>query len=615
MSSKTESYRSTVLLAITTWWGLVAGTGEGLAWYCLQSPIWHDVIRASLVVNGLLFLGAGLVLALLHHRRSVNFNILVRVTIGCSFLAFYCWAARLLPAARNNLLPFLSAFLATGLVGVLIYKAGEKCIWFQERSLPVLIVVALWCVLVFPIQERRNEKNETARLAAVSANAQNVLVVVVDTMGADHLSTYGYARLTSPNLTKIAEQGVLFENAVAPSSWTLPSHASILTGLYPHAHRTAAYSANLGSEYPTLAEVLRSRGYRTAAFSGNTGTFCRQRGFGRGFMHFEDDFQNWGSMLSNTYYGGKLANLLVKLRLVRDLPGRVDAPDLRKRAFQWIDSDAKPFFAFINFYDLHDPYLPPGPYVQRYTNVKNPGGWFTPHWEWFQNLTPEQREAARDAYDGAVNYADDQIAELMRQLEHRGLSKNTLVVITSDHGEAFYEHGLMNHGNSLYREVTHVPLIFWAPGSIPAGKRIADPVSLTAVPATVLRFVNQSDSGGFTQASLTALWTQNAVPAEIEAPVSELAQMSWSPLFPNYYGPMVSVTTPAWHYVAGGNKGEQLFHCCQVVNEGPDVSSSVEGKKVCAQFRDELRVLTAERGEQWARSGDMLNPLKHARSR
>lgn len=613
-SSKIRSHSYTKLLAIATWWGLIAGLGEGLACYRLQSPVWHDLIRAALIVNGLLFLMAGLALAALNHRPRVSSNILLRVTIGFSFLAFYAWSEQLLPPGRSNLVALLSAFGAAGLMGLVFYKVGERCVRLQERSLPVLIVVALWCVLVFPIEARRNEQSETGQLVSLPAKAPNVLVLLVDTLGADHLSTYGYTRPTSPNLTKIAQQAVLFENAVAPSSWTLPSHASILTGLYPHAHHTAAYSANLGSEYPTLPEKLRSLGYRTAAFSANTGTFSRQRGFGRGFIHFEDDFHNWGSTLANTFYGAKIANWLVKLRLTRDLPGRVDAPDVRKRAFEWIDSDAKPFFVFLNLYDLHDPYLPPASYVQRYTNVKNPGGWFTPHWEWFQNLTPEQRLAARDAYDGAVNYVDDQIAQLMQQLEQRGLSKNTLVVITSDHGEGFYEHGLMNHGNSLYREVTHVPLLLWAPGAIPAGKRVADPVSLTAIPATVLQFLGQPDSAHFPQAALTAFWTPGLRPAALEAPVSELAQMLWSPSFPNYYGPMISVTTPDWHYVEGGNKGEQLFHCCELVNEGPDVSSSSEGKKICSQFRDELRVLTADRGEQWARSVDRLRVATRAQT-
>src|SRR5262249_11531360 len=158
---------------------------------------------------------------------------------------------------------------------------------------------------VFPIQQHWRENEELAQLPPASGS-RNVLVVLVDTLRADHLSTYGYSRPTSPNLTGIAKEGMLFENAISPSSWTLPSHASILTGLYPHDHHAELYASSLGEGYPTLAESLTRLGYRTAAFSANTGTFSRTRGFGRGFLHFEDDFQNWGSGLVRTFYGAKV---------------------------------------------------------------------------------------------------------------------------------------------------------------------------------------------------------------------------------------------------------------------------------------------------------------------
>src|SRR5207237_5908262 len=120
---------------------------------------------------------------------------------------------------------------------------------------------------------------------------------------------------TSPHLTRLAAQGTVFDNAIAPSSWTLPVHASLLTGLYPHAHHMDTSTSYFGWDYRTVAEEFMANGYRTAAFSANTLLFCRQRGFGRGFIHFEDDFQTVGSTFVQTFYGGLLERLLYPFKL------------------------------------------------------------------------------------------------------------------------------------------------------------------------------------------------------------------------------------------------------------------------------------------------------------
>src|SRR5262249_49084608 len=154
-----------------------------------------------------------------------------------------------------------------------------------------------------------------------------------------------------------------------------------------------------------------------------------------------------------------------------------------------------------------------------------------------------QRQAALDAYDGAINYVDAKIAHLTQELKRRGLTGNTLVVITSDHGEGFYEHGLMNHGNSLYRELTHVPLILLLPGQIPSGRRIREPVSLTALPATILDLLGDYRPRLFTGQSLKELWSEDRPNHSLTPPISELAQLDWLAKYPNYYGPMQSITT------------------------------------------------------------------------
>src|SRR6202030_2172864 len=201
----------------------------------------------------------------------------------------------------------------------------------------------------------------TAELSTAPQGSPNILVIVVDTLRADHLSTCGYVRATIPNLDRIAKQGVLFENAYSASSWTLPSHATMLTGRYPHEH--GADLSYYDGRYPTIAQVLRGEGYRTGAFSANLLYFCRTRGFGAGFLHFEDFFGSWADIVSHTLYGREF-NKHVTLPLgYKDIPGRKRAADVNREFLRWVDrATGKRFFAFLNYFDVHDPFFPSEPY-------------------------------------------------------------------------------------------------------------------------------------------------------------------------------------------------------------------------------------------------------------
>jgi arylsulfatase A-like enzyme len=582
-----STYSRKDFLVIAIWWGLVCGVGEGVRWSFKHSPVWHDQIRAALIINSLLFAGVALLTVALNRHMVVSRGLLLRTTLGFGCLAFYDWFDTLVPRYFYSL-PLLSSLAAASIMAALFYRWSQPAMRFYARSLPLLAAIALWCVVVFPIQQRRSEAQQLRQLPPAAPGAPNILLIVVDTLRADHLSAYGYSRPTSPGLARIASQGLLFKNAVSASSWTLPSHASMLTGLYPHDHH-ADGGLDLGPGYRTLAEALQAHGYQTAAFSGNGPTFSRRNGFGRGFVHFEDDFQNLGSLSRETFYGYRVGTRLSRLHLLRNMPGRVSAEEINQHALQWIDSRSRPFFVVLNYLDAHDPYLPPDPYLHLYTKVRRPNKWYSEHWESFEHLTPEEKQAELDAYDGAINYIDAKIAYLLQKLSQRGLGKNTLVIITADHGEAFGEHGLMNHGNSLYRELIHVPLIFWEPGQIQAGKVVADPVSLTALPATVLDLIGDSGQQQFPGPSLTELWLDGHQPPIPAPPLSELAQFSWNVRYPNYYGPMRSVTTSEWHYITGGNSGEQLFRCC-AEPETVNLASTSEGQKICQHFRQELQL-------------------------
>jgi len=599
-------YSRNDFLIIALWWGLVTGFAIGLR-SCYSHPwVWQDLMRAELLFEPVLFMIIGIVVIALKRSLILNHNLMVRGTIGYSFLAAYAVLYSLVPTPAKLPLPFLVAVAVAGVsaLGFHLYRA--KAIGFQRRTLPVLVAVALLCGITFPLQQHSKEARELAQTPASAPGARNVLLVVVDTLRADHLSLYGYSRPTTPNLVRIAEQGIRFDNAISASSWTLPSHASILTGLYPHDHHTDG-ERNLSAGYPTLAEVLREGGYRTAAFSANAGTFSRDRGFGRGFIHFEDSFETLSSSFGQTFYGWKIQTRLCELGLMRDLLGRPRAAEVGSRMLRWIDGDRRPFFVVLNYYDAHDPYVPPDHYEHLYTTAKHPGGHFTQHWEYFNNLTPQQRQAALDAYDGSINYVDAEIGNLMQELDKRGLTDKTLLIITSDHGEGFKEHGLMNHGNSLYRELIHIPLIVRAPGLVPGGISVAEPVSTTALAPTVLDLLGGQGRNPFPGVSLRALWTGGAMPAGLAPAISEVTQLIWNPMFPNYYGPMQSITTPKWHYITGGNTGEQLFRCCDEAQEAPDVAATPEGKKVCEGLRRELQLATKTKPEDHERAAGLTS--------
>ena len=571
-------------LLISSWWGLLTGLGEG---YFPTTYIWRDLMRAGVEIEPLLFLGAALLLIALKRRRTLNQLDLTQATFLFSGLTFFACLSRS-AFASPVVIELLTTITVASLFAFFWLLRGSFLVGWQKRTLPVLLLLALWCIVGFPIKQRIHERRALEKLPSASAGAPNVLVVVVDTLRADHLSTYGYERPTSPRLTQLASQGTLFDNAIAPSSWTLPVHASLLTGLYPYQHHVDSDGSLLGWDYPVLGDEFMARGYRTAAFSANTLLFSRRRGFGRGFIHFEDDFQSFGSSFAQTFYGDLIKHLLFHLELKRDLFGRRSAQQINRHALRWIDSGHRPFFVFLNYMDVHDPYRPPEPYLHRYTKLKNPGSRASEHWDWFEHLTPQQRQGAVDAYDGAINYVDDHIQQLMEQLQQRGLTRNTVVVITSDHGESFGEHGLMTHGNALYRELIHVPLIFWAPGRIPAGRRIDAPVSLTSLPATLLEEVGESSHPHFPEPSLARFRNGAGAQLAMTNPISELAQLNWNPSFPDYYGPMASITTAHWHYISGGKFGDQLFPCCTDEPEQLNLAGTVIGQELTSRFQREL---------------------------
>ena len=307
-----------------------------------------------------------------------------------------------------------------------------------------------------------------AGCAASEREPPNVLVVVVDTFRADHIGGYGYFRDTTPHLDRLIAEGARFDAAIATGSWSPPSHVSILTGLLPNQHRVLTWGHEVPERVVSLAGRLGAHGYRTGLFSSHGGLRKGLRGFGRDFGH------SFGTHRKH------------------------DERTL-DRAFQWIRESERPWYAHAILMSTHGPYdrYPPE-WDERYFTDVPPGGERT-----FPLAAPRQgrgipeylsvgdhRSAGYYAnrYDRAVHYVDGLLGRFLARLEEEGWLDETLVVVTSDHGEGFGEHGHFGHGNDLYDVLLRVPLILRLPGRIPAGTVWSEPVSLVDLVPTALGF-------------------------------------------------------------------------------------------------------------------------------
>ncbi|MFN2433488.1 MAG: sulfatase [Gemmatimonadota bacterium] len=459
-----------------------------------------------------------------------------------------------------------------------------------------------------PLRERR----ALAALPTAEPGAPNLLLIVLDTVRAQSLGLYGYERPTSPQLERWAAGGVVFERALSTSPWTLPSHGSLFTGRYPH-ELSADWLVPLDSAEPTLAEVLRARGYRTGGFVANTYYTSAEFGLDRGFLRYEDYRLSLGELANSS----ALARLIFSGHYrvhgrswVLDnhqFLGRKSAGMLRHDVRSWLEDDRqRPFFAFVNYYDAHDPYVPPPPFDARFGVRRTEGGLLRRFWmsakAWVDgggdadpSLPPaEVLRSDRDSYDASIAALDHELGLLLGELERDDVLRNTLVVITSDHGELFGEHGLTRHGNSLYWPLLHVPLVIVFPQRVPAGPRVAEPVTLRDLPATVLELLG----GGkhpLPGSSLAPLWALPSSGAATASPLlSEVRQGIHKPdREPVSRGDMQSLVMDGSHYIRNGDGREELYRLAHGPGELRDLAGSWGSVPQLAAFRGVLETLLA----------------------
>jgi len=319
---------------------------------------------------------------------------------------------------------------------------------------------------------------------------RNLLLISLDTLRADHLGCYGYERPTSPFLDRLASQGVLFEQAYATSPWTLPSHASLFTGLYPSQHGAMTEELSLPTDLPTLAEVLRGRDFATAGFV--SGIFLGSRyGLGRGF-------ERYVAIPTRAESGGSATTL--------SATDRVSAGGLEWLAAQ----QGRPFFLFLHYFDIHADYRPEPRFAGLFGKpYHGPADGSARQLRAFLRgliaFDADDRAHLVDLYDAEIRQLDLGLEELFAKLRERGALDQTVVVVTADHGEEFFDHGGVVHARTQYQEMLRVPMIILGPG-IPRGLRSHQPVSLVDLAPTLLTLLGAEVPPAVSGRDLAPLW-------------------------------------------------------------------------------------------------------------
>jgi arylsulfatase A-like enzyme len=317
----------------------------------------------------------------------------------------------------------------------------------------LLTVLALPAVLSAAAKPRRIE-------------GPNILLITVDTTRADHLSCYGYPLRTSPNIDKLASEGVRFQNAYSPIPLTGPAHIALMTSLYPQQHGATINGMHMSS-HPrpvTLAQILHRLGYRTAAFVSAWPVKKGITGLGRGFDVYNQKFT----------YHYKLVN------------SARDGKDTTDAALRWLKKrgDKHPFFLWVHYFDPHEPYdLRP-----EFADLPRTPGASEIRLASQRKLSVEDAQRVT-AYDSEIAYSDHYIGQVLQQVEAMGIRERTLIVLAADHGESLGENGYWGHGDKLFQGIVHIPLIISRPGTIPQGLVVKEDVGLLDIMPTILDYV------------------------------------------------------------------------------------------------------------------------------
>ncbi len=488
-------------------------TELGMYWW---GPMVYGPLFACVglgVAAGLLFLGL-LAARFFSWNRAATFSFGGALAGGALIIGLFRYQRDVLEshaAGLSSLLTVAAVLLGAAVVATLIFDVvcwmlagwdakGSKRLAFL--SLGVYLTVVL-CGAGYG----RMAAPEQAAPAppAAKATGPNVVFIGIDTLRADALKLYRpEAPARTPNMEVFAADSVLFEQAIAQASWTKPSFATLLTGLYPSAHTATSKTAAIPESVETLAELLQAGGYTTQGFANNPNTFA-MFGFGQGFadytelrprvLFFASPSATRLSMYEVLRKGRQ--RVLGKIPVLGKRLGKMvisdfyqPADEVTRVATEWLgrqpEQPEAPFFLFLHYMDPHDPFLDP----------EAPGGGFAR--ARMETPEPEMAEPMRKAYVRGVEHLDTHLGGLFSALKARGLYDDTLIVLVSDHGEEFLEHGGWWHGFTLYEEMIHIPMIIKLPGKAHAGERNTDLARHVDVAPTILHLAGLNQGARMT---------------------------------------------------------------------------------------------------------------------
>lgn len=549
------------LFVLAAWFGF-AGSAAEVVPRLLQISLLHGIQYYGVaavwmipVVNLALFCSAAALIAGL--RPLLAPPLAVRAALLT--FAFLMWLSVTLLLPRLHWIA--ETVLAVGLAMQTARVLEPRIAGFRRlaaRSVPVMAAVVALAGAATGIWPGVAERRALAALPAADRAHPNVLLLILDTVRSSSLSLFGARLRTSPRLDALAARGVAFEHAIAPAPYTLASHASYFTGAWPR-DLGITWTTPLPAGTPTLAERFAGAGYRTAGFSANRIYVTRSSGLARGFLHFDEYADNIGEMARNASLTRAIVSIAVVRRLFHysDILGRKHAAEENREILHWLGgSGGRPWFVFANYFDAHSPYLPAAPCDTAF-------GWYsasTPPAERHRlrelarhepaSLEPRQARAQEAAYDGAIACLDAAVGDLLDTLGARGQLTNTVIVVASDHGEEFGEHGVFGHGNSLYLQSLRVPLIVVHEGHVPAGRRVTSTVSLRNLAATIADLAGLPGAA-FPGVSLRAHWADAAPPDTGVALAAVPFARGLPASFPVSKGDLSSIVTRRYQLIAG----------------------------------------------------------------
>ena len=546
------------VLALAVWLGILGGLLEaalsllrfelGWSWGTLNphafwmAPLIHAATAVALAVPLALLARLGL-----PHLGSPRFAafVLLLVPVGAPLSLFKTelrWISVILLTLG---IAFQGARLLTA------HRVGTRA-WVRRSAIPLAVLLGL-AAAAPGARQAWAERSAVAGMPAPRPRAPRVRLLVLDTVRAHNMSLYGDARRTTPWLERLAGRSAVFDHAYAPSTWTLPSHGSLFTGRPPHQQSGNSFTP-LDDALPTLAEAFRDQGWYTLGVVANDDNAYPHTGLDRGFVRYDAHTTAFWEILEASRVGALLRWGLRRFGI--DFATRKDADTINERFLDRLDRRGeRPFFAFLNYYDAHYPFdepLPPFSSIEGW--AENPVGIVG---EMHAGMIPHV-----DDYDREIAHLDDRLEALFAELDRRGELEDTIVIVTSDHGEEFLEHGYLGHGFNVYDTTLRVPLLIHRPGLVPAA-RIHRPVALQDLPATIMELVGLSDDSPFPGTSLLAGGSGqpagDTASADADAPV--LSEVAVSPPGEKEPAPWNyrSLVRGDLHYIRNPDRSEELY--------------------------------------------------------